>query len=535
MSRCGVILCECNGAVERRISLQDLNYFLHQVAPDLDIVLSNNLCKPRELRLLLEKSEVYPSVIGACDKISGQVHFWQDIDADKVNPCFTKLTNILSEIDSEFSDIEVAARIKLILGSQILKAFCCSDLSQDNIKLCFPPAHGEITRRDLATYLLPHHEIIPAIIKDDCSGSLCKLCSGFCAAGAILDSDKGLIIDESACNGCGACVNVCPHGAISYPGYSTAELEREIDGLLTNDTSLPNRILAITCNSWFNADSMSPKTISAGMFTIKVPSLTIVSPLLLLHALNAGADGIVFIQNEANCKSHMQGQSLNDTISFVQKLLDRWGIDSNRIGYINKVDSNSSKVHSELCQFANKIIALGHTPFKTAAGSMTFEGMYSLAAIIKEMDAKLRLSQEGLISGVDVPFGIVTIDHELCSGCRVCAQTCPTGALTAQISGDSSNLKLMFQHSRCIACELCTGICPEKCIESRKVLDFSRLSDIKETIFENDFVICRKCSKPYATKSMIDILKQKLEKAGVFSTEWTEYCPLCRVSIQQKR
>ena len=535
MSKCGVILCECNGAVERRISLQELSHFIHNVAPDLEIVLGNNLCKPRELNLLLDRTKIHPSVIGACNEIQSKAHFWQDIDAAKINPCFTKVVNILSEIDSNFSSIEVSDRIKLLLWSQISKTFSCSDISRDNLRVRFSPSQHEITRRNLPGALLPQYEVIPSILNNDClSGFKCQLCINTCPVGAIADSDGKLMIDKSACTGCGACVNTCPHGAVSYPGYSVAELEREIEGLLFKAVGLPNRVLAIVCQSCLNSDDISLTAISPNMFTIKVPSLAIVSPLLLLHAFNMGADGIVLIHDEENCNSKVSSESLNSVVRFVQQLLDRWGINKNRIGYI-KGNSNNSEFSSELQRFVNMVIGLDHTSLKSVAGSMTFEGMYTLPAIIKEIVGKLHLSDEGMLADECVPFGTVSIDKTHCTGCSICTQSCPTSAISTQISGDSSNLKLTFQHDKCIACGICVNICPEKCISVTKVLDFTRFSDAKETIFENDYIYCRNCNKPYAPKSMIDILKPKLEKAGIFSTEWAEYCPLCRVAIQQKR
>lgn len=535
MSKCGVILCECNGTVERRISLQELSHFIHNAAPDLEIVLGNNLCKRRELSLLLDKTKVHPTVIAACSDIQNKANLWQDIDAANSSLCFTKVVDVLSEISSDFSDTEISDRIKLLMASQISKAFSCSDISQDNLKLSFSTSQSDITRRNLAASLLPRYEIIPAIAQGDCSGSSCKLCADICPVGAIADSDDTLKIDKSSCTGCGACINACPHGAISYPGCSAVELEREIEALLSNQVELPYRIIAISCKSCLNADDNGFKNCSPSIFTIKVPSLAVISPLLLLNAFNMGADGIVLIHNEENCASKMTQQSLNNTIHFVQQLLDRWGIDKNRVGYINKIGSNGSEINGELRQFADAVISLGHTPFKSAAGSMTFEGMYSLAAIIKEMDAKLQMTGKGVLSDEDVPFGIVSVDQMRCSGCRVCAQSCPTGAISTQMSGDPSTLKLTFNHAKCIACGLCANICPEKCIKIKKALDFARLSNFEEIIFENEFVFCRNCSKPYATKSMIDILKHKLENAGTFNAEWAEYCPSCRVVIKQKR
>ncbi|RPJ59764.1 MAG: hydrogenase iron-sulfur subunit, partial [Dehalococcoidia bacterium] len=453
MSKCGVILCECNGAVERRISLQDLSCFIHNVAPDLEIVRGNNLCKPRELSLLLDSKNVHPSVIGACNAIQSKIQVWQDIDTNKINPCFTKVVDILSEIDSGFSSLEISDRAKLLLWSQISKALSCGDISQDNLRTHFSSSQHEITRRNLPGALLPRYEIIPSILTDDCLGNSCKLCTGACPVEAIADSDGTLKIDKSACTGCGTCVSAGPHGAVSYPGYSVVELEREIEGLLSKRVELPYRILAIVCQSCLNIDDINLIAISPNMFTIKVPSLAIVSPLLLLHAFNMGVDGIALIHDEENCNSKISTESLNSMVRFVQQLLDRWGIDKNRIGYINK--ANDPGVHDDLNKFVEMITTSGHTPLKSIAGSMTFEGMFSLAALIKEMDAKLRLSNEGIFADECVPFGSVNINQSHCTGCSICAQSCPTGAISAKISDDSSNLKLEFQHNKCIACGIC--------------------------------------------------------------------------------
>lgn len=533
MSRCGVILCECNGALERRISLQELSRFIRDFNPDIDIVTGNDLCKTDELQSLIAGSNVHPSVIGACSKIQNKAALWQDIDAaNGSNPFFTKIVDILSEISSDFSDYEVSERIKLLLTSQISKGFSCSDILQDNIRLHFSPSHTEVTRRNLITSMIPQYEVIPAILHDDCLGNSCQLCADVCPTGAILSSNDTVKIDKASCTGCGACVNTCPIGAVSYPGFSTLELEREIEALLSNQVDLPYRILSIACQSCFDAEAAEIKNCSSSLLTIKVPSLIIVSPLLILNAFNMGVDGIALIHDEEHCTSKIPRQPLINTVTFIKQLLDRWGIDKNRMELIDKVNSN---LGFKLSRFAENISGSGHTRFKSAPGSLTFEGMYNLAAIIKEMDSKLQITEYGLLSGDHVPFGIANVDSTRCTGCGVCAHSCPTGAIKNQTSGDPPTFKLVFNHSRCITCGLCIDKCPEKCMNISKAVDFAKLSDFDENIFENEFMYCRNCNKPYAAKSMIDILKRKLEESGILGAEWTEYCPVCRVAIQQKR
>lgn len=533
MSNCGVILCECNGSLERRISLQELSRFIHKVAPDIEIFLGNNLCDSGELKSLINKNDGHPSVIGACSKIQSKANLLQDLSGDDSNnPCFTKVVDVLSEINSSFTDKEVSDRIKLLLTSQISKGPHCDDIPQDNIKVRFPIVQTGITRRNLLSSLIPQYEVMPAILHDDCLGISCRTCADICPAGAIVSSNDTVSIDKSSCTGCGACVNACPRGAVSYPGCSTLELEREIEALLSNQVELPYRVIAIACQSCFDSEVAAIKNCSSSLLTLQVPSLSVVSPLLLLNAFNMGADGIVLIHNQGNCASKMPLESLSDTITFMQRLFDRWGIDNNRIKFIDKIDSELS---SELGQFCDKMMTSGHTRFKSAPGSMTFEGMYNLAAIIKEMDTKLKIAEEGVLSGEDVPFGVAAVDSTRCSGCNVCAQNCPTEALSTQISDDSTTYKLIFQHAKCIACGVCANVCPEKCINVNRTLDFSMLNNDGKSIFVNEYISCRNCKRPYAVKPMVDALKRKLENSGILNTEWTEYCPSCRVAIQQKK
>lgn len=43
----------------------------------------------------------------------------------------------------------------------------------------------------------------------------CGACVGVCPVGAIVLKDTRIFIDEKKCINCGACVNICPVGAMS--------------------------------------------------------------------------------------------------------------------------------------------------------------------------------------------------------------------------------------------------------------------------------------------------------------------------------
>ncbi|QZY53823.1 4Fe-4S binding protein [Crassaminicella profunda] len=52
---------------------------------------------------------------------------------------------------------------------------------------------------------------------------------------------------------------------------------------------------------------------------------------------------------------------------------------------------------------------------------------------------------------------IIRIDQSKCSGCRMCIEICPVGAIE---EGD----KIMVDMSRCIKCRSCVVACPSKAI-----------------------------------------------------------------------
>lgn len=72
--------------------------------------------------------------------------------------------------------------------------------------------------------------------------------------------------------------------------------------------------------------------------------------------------------------------------------------------------------------------------------------------------------------GVDVVFGLVQVDRDKCTGCRMCVKVCPAGAL--EVAEKKSRMVQVFP--MCMSCGDCTAICPEDAISISRFIEFHK-------------------------------------------------------------
>jgi Fe-S-cluster-containing hydrogenase component 2 len=75
---------------------------------------------------------------------------------------------------------------------------------------------------------------------------------------------------------------------------------------------------------------------------------------------------------------------------------------------------------------------------------------------------------------------MLKVNQELCTGCRLCLNNCPTGAINFYLN------KAQIDNQKCIGCENCISICPpgaiEKTIQPEIYVLKSQLENIRQEI-----------------------------------------------------
>ncbi len=64
---------------------------------------------------------------------------------------------------------------------------------------------------------------------------------------------------------------------------------------------------------------------------------------------------------------------------------------------------------------------------------------------------------------------IITVNHNLCTGCGECVDTCPNGMFELQeVDGKTVSVPVL-DPDECIGCESCVAVCPEGAISIQEM------------------------------------------------------------------
>jgi len=169
------------------------------------------------------------------------------------------------------------------------------------------------------------------VIADLCNG--CKACVSVCPVNAITMQGDKAVIDPFQCVGCGACIPVCPQDAIDFRNATSRQIVATLRGVLAEKQPSEIRIVAFvdknvgyTGMDFLGLDRANyPESIRI----VAVPSTAILGLKHLLYAFAYGADGILVIEGSQEIDEKFTKKRMID----VGRELAKYGVENMRVRY----------------------------------------------------------------------------------------------------------------------------------------------------------------------------------------------------------
>jgi heterodisulfide reductase subunit A len=169
------------------------------------------------------------------------------------------------------------------------------------------------------------------VISDLCNG--CNACVPVCPTNAISMQGGKAQIDPFLCTGCGACIPVCPQEAIDFKNATTKQITASLRGVLAEKPPGEVRIVAFvdknvgyTGMDFLGLDRTNyPENIRI----VPVPTTAILGLKHLLYAFAYGADGILVIEGTQEIDEKFTKKKMID----MGRELAKYSVENMRVRY----------------------------------------------------------------------------------------------------------------------------------------------------------------------------------------------------------
>jgi heterodisulfide reductase subunit A len=169
------------------------------------------------------------------------------------------------------------------------------------------------------------------VISDLCNG--CNACVPVCPTNAITMQEGKAKIDPFQCTGCGACIPICPQEAIDFKNATTKQIVASLRGVLADKDPGEVRIVAFvdknvgyTGMDFLGLDRTKyPENIRI----VSVPTTAIIGLKHMLNAFEYGADGVLVIEGTQEIDEKFSKKRMID----MGRELAKYGIENMRVRY----------------------------------------------------------------------------------------------------------------------------------------------------------------------------------------------------------
>ena len=518
-----VLLCgDLNEAAGRRGwgTADAVEAWLRRHVPDVAVEIAPGLChEPRLVRELAVRHGAQRLVLGLCSSDFSQT----EIEAAARKAGLDSLgieVAVLGEHFRQPNDAQPTELAGIVLAAAVAKARAFPGSCPGDTRPVFK--WGEkVSRRSLFSLPPVHYRPVARVEPGRCAAeSGCHLCVAACPRQAMGLTDDGIGVDKPRCEGCGVCVAACPRGAISVAGHSPAQIELQVmTSLSIAPECLPERRVLFACRRSLQAWREKGRYIAPGWLPVEVPCAAMVPVAAILHCLARGASMVGLVPCASRC-SLDQLETIKGRTDYCRQLLRAMGDAPERVSFVGP---GSIRPLVGLPSAARQRAARddGMPPPPMFGPGATVQALWDLAG---GPDGSVALAHPSS------PLGVVSINPAKCSGCGMCADTCPTEAL--RLERAEHGVALTFDAGLCTGCALCAECCPETssaALRVDKLTDFARIRQARVTLNRSREARCVACGAPIAPEGMLQRIRDLLgPDAPSLSNTIGSYCLSCR-------
>ncbi len=356
----------------------------------------------------------------------------------------------------------------------------------------------------------------------------CNRCLEVCPTQAIVPAGDHVAIDPYVCAGHGACVSVCPTGAVAFDlprGNLIFErlrmllkTYRQCGGvdpvLLMHDARFGEEAIALIARTG--------RGLPAHVIPFAVHEITQIGLDVLLTALAYGAAQVRIIAAAAQTDALAP---LHRHQALIESVMTGLGYPGERVRLDPVADPHA---------FEKDLYDSTPPPaVGSPAGHIVLGGRQeTLAAALRHLAAGAPQPVDVIALAAGAPFGRILLDEARCTLCLACVPVCPVGAL-----GDHPEMpQLTFTESACVQCGLCRATCPERAISLEPRLSFTEAARTRVVLKTEAPFPCIRCGKPFASPATIARMLEAMAGHALYARDGAldliKMCADCRVAAQ---
>jgi ferredoxin len=328
----------------------------------------------------------------------------------------------------------------------------------------------------------------------------CTKCLNACPAGAIQPDGDGVAIDAGICGGCGNCAAHCPTGAVNfdYPTrrVSLSRIQELARVFLAAGGTKPVLLVHDEDHGalLINAMARTGRGLPAHVIAYSMHATSGIGHDALITALVAGFRNVMVLMDP---RKQAEYAALRSEIELTNALVAAAGAEGSRVQLNDETDPDKLEAtlwaHSPSPEIKRKTYAPvgGKREVARAAITLLLDG---------------RADTHPIALPASAPYGKIAINKDACTLCMACVSACPADA----IRDNPEMPQLRFVESACVQCGICAATCPESAITLEPRYNPGQSAMQPLTLHEDEPAQCTRCSKPFASKKMLDRVAETL-------------------------